>query len=291
MSDPRTFQVTLADGRVLLVDERGPRDGPVVISQHGTPSSRRSVLGGWSRPAEFGVRHVSYDRPGYGGSTPSAGRSVADAARDVEELADLLGVGSFAGIGMSGGGPHALACTALLGDRVTRTLVAVGAGPIHLPDFDWRAGMSPLNREEIDLALSDPAALERWIEREIDAEVGVDLALGSFLDALPPCDREVVQRPDVQAEERADNEACFAQRARGWLADDLALVGDWGFELSSITGPVSLWYGADDVLVPQSHGERLADLIPGAELHVLPGRGHWLDDEARSMYSWILRER
>ena len=114
-------------GGFLAIHNAGPRDAPAVISHHGTPSCRLDVPGGTLAPAATGVRVVSFDRPGYGGSTPMAGRCVADAARDAMTVADALGLEQFAVIGTSGGGPHALATAALAPERVTAALSLSGS--------------------------------------------------------------------------------------------------------------------------------------------------------------------
>src|SRR5262249_35745471 len=115
--------VTTPDGRTLRVHEAGPADGPTVLVHQGTPMSGILYAAHAGNAEEHGIRLLACDRPGYGGSTPAPGRSVADVATDVRAVADQLGVGRFAVWGISGGGPHALACAALLPDRV----VAVGS--------------------------------------------------------------------------------------------------------------------------------------------------------------------
>ena len=104
-----------------------------VVWHHGTPNVGTPPEPLLPASAERGIRWVSYDRPGYGGSTPHPGRDIASAAADVEAIADALGIDRFAVLGHSGGGPHALACAALLGDRVRRRGERVGPRAVPAP--------------------------------------------------------------------------------------------------------------------------------------------------------------
>ncbi|HEX5295436.1 MAG TPA: alpha/beta hydrolase, partial [Streptosporangiaceae bacterium] len=139
-------QVALApDGRELTFAEWGDPGGTPVFALHGTPGCRlnRHPDEGLIRSA--GVRLISYDRPGYGGSDRRRGRTVADAAGDVAAIADHLGIGRFAVYGISGGGPHALAVAALLGNRVSRAACIVGVAPFEVLGDEFFSGMDPQN--------------------------------------------------------------------------------------------------------------------------------------------------
>ena len=131
--------VRLADGRTLHVFDSGG-DGDVVVWHHGSPQTGAPLPPVLEAALERGLRHVSYGRPSYGGSSPQPGRDVAGAARDVEQLADALGFERFATLGASGGGPHALACAALLPGRVTGVVCLATIAP-YTEAFDWFAGM------------------------------------------------------------------------------------------------------------------------------------------------------
>src|SRR4051812_20871409 len=145
-------RVKAVDGRVLAVAEWGDPDGVPVFFLHGTPGGRISY---WKDPdiyARFGIRRLTYDRPGYGESTRKAGRVVADAVPDVVAIADALGIDRFAVTGGSGGGPHSLACAALLPDRVIRCQGVVSVAPYGVPGLDWLAGQTEGNVAEFRAA-------------------------------------------------------------------------------------------------------------------------------------------
>src|SRR6185312_14503973 len=139
MAETRYRDVTTPDGRTLRVHDYGAADGPVLLAHHGTPSAANRARRERDSAAAKGLRLLAYDRPGYGGSTPAPGRSVADATADVAAILDALGVERFATYGASGGGPHALACAALLPDRCAAVATIAGVGPTDAPDLDWLA--------------------------------------------------------------------------------------------------------------------------------------------------------
>jgi pimeloyl-ACP methyl ester carboxylesterase len=284
----REGTVRTKDGRTLAYLERGDPDGAPVVFHHGTPGSR---IGHHPDPAVYeGVRFLSHDRPGYGRSDPAPGRTVASAAEDVRMLADHLGLGRFAVFGVSGGGPHALACAALISARVTRAGVMVGAAPSDDPEFDFTAGMAEVNVTEFGAAREGADALAvvlaPWIEQSTHDPDGTIDALAA---ELPEYDREVVSRPDVRAEFRASLVESVRQGARGWIDDDLAFAAPWGFELADVRVPTRLWQGEQDVLVPRSHGEYLARRIPGATFELVPGAGHLLFDHWPDVLAWLTR--
>ena len=159
-------RITTPDGRTLAVAEWGDPDGLPLIAMHGTPGSRISY---WEDPtvyARHGLRRLTYDRPGYGDSTRLPGRTVSDVIPDVLAIADALGVERFAVTGGSGGGPHALATAALLGDRVVRCLCAVSIAPWDSEGLDWLAGMTAGNVVEFEAAAKGEAAYREIVERE-----------------------------------------------------------------------------------------------------------------------------
>lgn len=284
---PDTFpshRVTTPDGRVLAVDDHGPLDGPIVIAHHGTPSCRLDVPAGPVVVREIGVRVITFDRPGYGLSTNLPGRTVSDAAANVRAITEALGIERFATIGVSGGGPHALATAALLGDRVTRVCVSVGLGPVEDPDFDIRADMVPETLEEISAARSGPEALRAYVEEHADPTTGLD----PWLERLPPSDREVLARPEVRALEQAIATEWQRVSIDGWVEDSLAFFArPWRFSVAEVSQPTHLLYGQDDVLVPVSHGRALSRLIAGSELLTIAGGGHWLVDHEAAALRWL----
>jgi pimeloyl-ACP methyl ester carboxylesterase len=136
----QAHRLDLADGRALRVFESGAADGPVVVFLHGTPGCGRMRDTVIADAGERGLRLLSYDRPGYGESSRLPGRAVAHAAEDVAAIADHFGAERFAVVGVSGGGPHALACAALLGDRIAGCATIAGSGPWTQRDSTGRTG-------------------------------------------------------------------------------------------------------------------------------------------------------
>jgi len=134
------LEVRTGDGRRVLAEVAGPEDGGLVVFHHGTPSTRHAFAGQLRECAERGLRHVCYSRPGYEGSERVVGRSFADCAADVAAVADALGAEAFHNVGYSGGGPHALACAALLPGRVLSTTTFGSVAPHDAEGLDWMAG-------------------------------------------------------------------------------------------------------------------------------------------------------
>ena len=267
----------------------GPARGFPLIAHHGTPSCRLD------RPARAldgrlaDVRLISFDRPGYGGSPARPGRDVAAAAGDVTAIADALGLDAFAVYGVSGGGPHALACAALLGERVTRVAVSGCIGPADDPGLDWFAGMHPLSVPEFRAAMEGRAALEPLVRPYVEARAersprglgrAGSTACRSRTGAYSSIRRDASPTPSAELEANR-------QAGEGWIDDDLALLRPWGFELEAIAVPVRLWQGDVDVIVPPAHSRRLAARIPTAELVTVPGAGHWLDAQHPDMLAWL----
>jgi pimeloyl-ACP methyl ester carboxylesterase len=271
------MQLTLPDGRSLDVVLSGD-SGPAIVFHHGTPSAAESSPDWIAAAADAGFRWVSYTRAGYGGSTRRPGRSVADNCSDVTALLDELGIETFLSMGWSGGGPHALACGALLAPRCAGVALLAGVAPFAgaaEAGLDWYAGMGPENHEEFGAAVEGEAAIRAYLEPlrpQFTGITGPDVAdsLGGLVDAP---DRAVLTG------EFADHMAAELREAvrvgvDGWLDDDLAFSRDWGFALRDVQVPVSLWQGQDDRMVPYAHGEFLAEHLPNARAHLLAGEGH-----------------
>ena len=271
-------EVITRDGRRLCYEQIGDRSGAPVFVLHGTPGSRLSGLHAHrDRVAEAGLRVITYDRPGYGGSSRHAGRRVVDCVGDIAAIADELGLDRFAVSGGSGGGPHALAAGAWLAGRVTIAACHVGAAPYDAPDLDWFDGMDPVNVQEMGWALAGEKTLAAALEREargmLDRLERDPAAPLEDID-LAAADLAVLERPDVRETLRASTREAFAHGVSGWVDDDLAFVAPWGFDVHRITVPVEIRYGESDVLVPAAHGRWLAAHIPGASVMVDRDRGH-----------------
>lgn len=265
----------MPDGRDLEVQVSGPPEGMALVVHHGTPGSA-TPLRLLTRAAHArGVRVVSWSRPGYAGSTRLPGRSVGSVAADAQAVLDLLGIAAAVTLGWSGGGPHALACGALLPSRVRSVLVVAGVGPSDAEGLDFLAGMGQDNLDEFGAAVEGEAPLRRYLET---AAAGLREAAPADLVAemgslLPQADREC-----LAGEFGEDLVLGFRESTNtgvdGWVDDDLAFIRAWGFEPATMAVPVSLWQGDVDLMVPLAHGEWLADRMPGSTAHLLPGEGH-----------------
>jgi pimeloyl-ACP methyl ester carboxylesterase len=246
-----------------------------VISHGGTPSSGQTFGPNLDAARERGLRHVAYARPGYGESDRHEHRTVADCVADTAAIADHLGTERFHTLGGSGGGPHALACAALLPERVISSASIAGAAPREAEGLDWYAGMADENLEEFGLAEEGAAALHPWLERE--TEKMIDARPEDVADALGNLVSEV-DRAALDGELAEHFTSTFPHAVEhgvlGWLDDDLAFVRPWGFELSRIGPPVTIWHGAHDRFVPFAHGEWLAAHVSGARPRLLADHGH-----------------
>ena len=278
MTDVR--HVPTPDGRSIEVLVEGSPDGFPLVYHSGTPSGVAPFPLLHVAARERGLRVVTYSRPGYGGSTARPGRTVADAAADVATILDALGAGRFVTLGWSGGGPHALACAALLPDRCLAAATLAGVAPYAAPGpSDWLGGMAAENVEEFTAATQGAEVLTAWL-----TPVAAKLAAVTTED-LAASMGGLVSQPDIAALEgglatntlphlAASFRHAMASGVAGWRDDDLAFVAGWGFDLASISVPVSIWQGDEDRMVPYTHGLWLAANIPAARNHLHPGEGH-----------------
>jgi pimeloyl-ACP methyl ester carboxylesterase len=266
-------------GRVLRVRDAGERDGAVVMYFHGTPGSRLEASFGDKLAADRGVRLVSFDRPGYGGSTP-APFGLASIAADALAVADGLGVDRFAVLGVSGGGPGALAVAAVPGSRVTRLGITSGVGPVQqvpgfleqLDDSD-RAVLSLLPGDPAAAASSFAAGCEPLVE-VVRASGGPGLvSLLEDMNLLSSRDGQLLRDPRFAPAFDATAREALRQGTSGAGWDNVSCVGDWDIDLNAVTCPVTLWYGSDDHL--RTHGIWLSQNLPRARLVMWDGEGHY----------------
>jgi pimeloyl-ACP methyl ester carboxylesterase len=270
--EPEAIEV---QGRRVEFDASGRGNGAAVIFHTGTPSAGRLFEPLVQAGAARGLRHVAYSRPGYGGSERRPARTVADCVREVVEIADHLGIERFYTVGWSGGGPHALACAALLGERVIAAATLASIAPYRCEGLDWLDGMGEENQEEFAAAQAGEPALQAYIEqqsREMIGTTGEELraALG---DLLSETDRAALSGDFAQHMAQTADQA-LRNGIWGWFDDDIAIMSDWGFELGAITTPVTVWQGGQDRMVPFAHGQWLADNVAGARPRLLPDAGH-----------------
>jgi pimeloyl-ACP methyl ester carboxylesterase len=268
-------RIRLRDGRWLGFAEYGDPQGIPLFAFHGTPGSRLMVEAAHGPARARGVRVIAPDRPGFGLSSRRVARQIGDWPQDVAELADALEIPRFGVVGVSGGGPYALACAWRMPERLNVVASISGVAPIA-----GAAGIPKLQRQ-------DHAALEvmryaPWLGHPL-------MALGGFAwrrfpermyrrleELCPPADRLVLARPDVARALITGVQEAFRENSRG-AADELRLfIRPWGFPLEEIGLPVHLWHGARDTLVPCVAAERLARSIPDCRVEMIPDGGHYL---------------
>ncbi|WP_246147785.1 alpha/beta fold hydrolase [Nonomuraea turkmeniaca] len=259
----KELDLDLGAGRTLHVYDTAAdaADRLTVFWHHGTPNIGTPPAPLFPASDRLGIRWVSYDRPGYGGSTPARGRNLASTAGYVNRVADALGIGRFAVMGHSGGGSHALACAALLPDRVPAAVSVAGIAPYGAEGLDWFAGMSASGEASLRAAVAGRAAKERHeAAAEYDPEMFAPVDHAAFEGEWSWFGGVV--GPALEG------------GPGGLIDDDLAYVSPWGCDPAEVTAPVLLLHGGQDRVVPSSHGEWLARHGRWAELRLYPEDGH-----------------
>jgi pimeloyl-ACP methyl ester carboxylesterase len=268
-------EVATPDGRSLEVMLAGPSTGLPLVHHGGTPVAAVPFRPLVEAAVERGMRFVTYSRPGYASSDAYHGRTVAAAGADVAAILDALQADSFVTMGWSGGGPHALACAAVLPERCLAAATIAGVAPYRAPGLDWLAGQGEENVEEFDAASRGEKALTKWLTEAADdmADLGADDVVAVLGDLMSDVDKAALTDDYAEWTAASFRKAVSAGVA-GWRDDDLAFMQPWGFDLGSITRPVAIWQGGQDRMVPFAHGEWLAAHIPTARPHLLPDDGH-----------------
>lgn len=267
--------VSLPDGRDVDVLVIGAGEGLPLVIHEGTPGGLVVYPPTAQAARDRGLRVVKTARPGYEGSTPRPGRAVGDVAGDIAAVLDDLGAETFITYGVSGGGPHALACAANLPGRCLSAASVAGVAPFGAGGLDFLAGMGPENVEEFGRALAGSEELTPYLEREATAfgSVTADDIIEAFGGLVSDVDKSVLTGD--YAQNLAESvRAALSNGVAGWRDDDLAFTRDWGFDLARLSAPVSVWQGDQDRMVPYAHGQWLAAHIPGARVHLMPGEGH-----------------
>ena len=257
-------EVALPDGRVLHAYDRAPAGTTVslvVVWHHGTPNIGAPPEPLYAAADRLGIRWVSYDRPGYGGSSPRPGRDVASAAGDVAAVVGALGIDRFAVMGHSGGSMHGLACAALLADRLTAAVGIASLAPYGADGLDWFAGMSDAGIATLRAAAAGRAAKEAHEAAATDEDPG-----------FVPADWDALAGPWGWFGSVVG--PALANGPGGLIDDDLAYVTPWGFDPATICPPVLLLHGTSDRIAPSAHGEWLARRIPSAQLWLGRDEGH-----------------
>jgi pimeloyl-ACP methyl ester carboxylesterase len=277
------------DGRTLAVEDYGDPAGRPVLVHAGTPNSRHLYGPNVRDAAERGLRLIGYDRPGYGGSSPQPGRTVADCAADVRAICAELGIDRLATWGFSGGGPHVLACAALLPDLVIAAASLASRAPLDADGLDYFAGMGQGSIDQIRLVLTDEATARAQMDknREKILAAAPDVLASGMESLITPTDATVLRR------ELAEYLACcwhhgLAPGSQGWW-DDECMVRPWGFSPADIAVPVLLLNGRQDMVAPAGHGEWLAAHIPGVEVRLFDSDGHLtlLQNRVPEVHAWL----
>jgi pimeloyl-ACP methyl ester carboxylesterase len=264
------------DERALDAIVSGPEDGLPLVFHHGTPMANVQFSPFVDAATERGLRTVTYSRPGYGASTRHEGRTVSDAARDTAAILDALGADRCLSLGWSGGGPHALACAALLPNRVAACATIASVGLFGAEDLDFLAGMGDANIDEFGYAIAgDDDGLIRFLEAyaEETHDATPEGVVESLRSLLPPIDVDALHDDLGWFFVESDREA-FRNGIWGWFDDDHAFARAWGFDLSAIVVPVTVWQGEQDLMVPIAHGRWLTSRIPGARGELSADDGH-----------------
>jgi pimeloyl-ACP methyl ester carboxylesterase len=269
--------VEAADGRRrLCVESSGDPEGKPVFLLHGTPGSRVGPRPRGVILHRLGIHLITFDRPGYGNSDRMVGRQVADVVADVAAIADAFELDTFGVAGRSGGGPHALACAALLPHRITRAAVLVALAPRGADGLDWFQGMAASNVFYFTAATAGHDPLAAHLMAAADAIRADPAALIRTLHAeLDDSDRRVIADMGIRSMLVQTHAEALRRSAYGWVDDVLAIISPWGFDPAAIAVPVRLWHGESDVFSPASHSQWLAERIPDATVVVQPGAAHF----------------
>jgi pimeloyl-ACP methyl ester carboxylesterase len=266
------------DNRVLRIRDTGEVHTPPIVYFHGTPGSRLDLAFGEELVSRQSVRIISFDRPGYGGSTEAA-FGLSSVARDALSIADSLGLGAFTTLGLSGGAPFALAAAAVGGDRIKAVGVASGAGPFEfvpnaldeLSDIDKEAySHLPANPETAALGFASGFEELAQMLRDGDDEAVV----AEFAPALSERDRVLMSDEMVGSKVIGSMREGLSKSVLGGGWDNVAWIGHWDFEISQVRCPVLLWYGEQDLMAPPAHGQWLEENLLNAKLTIRPSEGH-----------------
>ena len=276
-------------GRVLTVEDAGPESGfPVVV--HSGGGSRHLFPPAVREARRYSLRLISYDRPGYGGSTPMPGRVVADCAADVRAVLGELGITRLAVWGFSGGGPYALATAALLPDAVAAVCMFAPLGPFGAPGLDFLHGMDDSYREEVRIFFEDrQAAREKFRVEAAEMYGRLSTAEGWMKAWGDQAGKDAAHDQDIAEYLAVLMRDGWTNGDEGWWDDWSAFLSPWGFDLEVIDAPVSLWHGLADTRCPPDHSRWLAERIPHITAHFPEDEDHTNIEENNrtAAYMWL----
>lgn len=255
------FDVSLPDGRTLHAYDRGGAGGLPVLWHHGTPNIGAPPEPLFEAADRLGLRWISYDRPGYGGSTRLPGRTMTSAAADTSAVIDALGLDRIAVVGHSGGASHAVATAALLGDRVLAVVSLAALAPYSAVGLDWFDGMTASGVTSLWAAAAGRTEKERQEASEVDYDPEFTAADLAALAGTWAWLGQVVG-------------PALAGGPGGLIDDDMTYVAPWGCRPQQLTAPVLFLHGGQDRVVPSAHSVWLAQHTPDAELRLSADDGH-----------------
>lgn len=267
--------ISVGEGRRIGFAEFGAPRGRAVFWFHGTPGARRQIpLEARLFADRESIRLIGVDRPGIGSSTPFQYDNVLGFARDLQTIADTLGVDEMAVVGLSGGGPYTLACAAAMPDRVVAAGVLGGVAPTCGPDaiggglMALGSAVAPI-LEVAGAPIRITAGTVIRLVRPIASP-----ALDIYALLSPEGDRRLLLRPEFKAMFLDDLLNGSRKQLAAPFADVVVFARDWGFRLDEVKVPVRWWHGDRDHIIPFSHGRHVVDRLPDAELYHLPGESH-----------------
>jgi pimeloyl-ACP methyl ester carboxylesterase len=277
----------LPDGRRLGYTEYGDPSGLPVFAFHGTPGSRFMFRLVHEPARKVGLRIVAPDRPGFGLSAFQRHRTLSGWTSDVSALADNLGIGRFGVAGISGGGPYAAACAALLPDRITAAGLISPVGPLHPPEGPDRLPPAQLVTFRL-LPHLTPAMAASFTAARILFLKAPDLMYRAVMKRAGPSDAQILSRPEIRKNLLAGVLEGLRPGIRGVVQEMKIFASPWNVPFDAITAPVLLWQGIADNNVPVSASLRLAEIIPGCETVRIDGAGHyWIFDHVEEVLTAI----
>ncbi|MEL6223877.1 MAG: alpha/beta hydrolase [Cyanobacteria bacterium J06627_8] len=270
-----TRLIQLGDDRQIAYCEYGDPNGTPVFYFHGTPGSRYEPMLGDQAGRDYNYRILALDRPGMGRSDYMNGRALLDWPQDVQEIARNLEIDRFGVIGVSGGGPYALACGYALPERVEFTVLMGSWGPVSEEPELWKQ-MAPLDQFLGKLSRYVPWAF--YIPFSLLGYAAKWLSPYGFIRSLESsmsrADKELTSDEGMARFFASDVKESFRQGARGPADDAMILYGEWGFGIEDISVKVDLFHGEEDKFAPYTYAIYLNEKLPNSELHGYPGEGH-----------------